>query len=80
MYFGVYFGDQRGFVFCTGCRRSQFKGRPKHNHDHVLCSSRGAPLLNASLDAASRALSFQWNTQRKTKIFHLKGPSILGGS
>ena len=23
MYFGVYFGDQRGFVFCTGRRRSQ---------------------------------------------------------
>ena len=23
VYFGVYFGDQRGFVFCTGRRRSQ---------------------------------------------------------
>ena len=23
MYFGVHFGDQRGFVFCTGRRRSQ---------------------------------------------------------
>ena len=23
MYFGVYFGDQRGFVFCMGRRRSQ---------------------------------------------------------
>ena len=25
MYFGVYFGDLRGFVFCTGRRRSQIK-------------------------------------------------------
>ena len=23
MYFGVYFGDLRGFAFCTGRRRSQ---------------------------------------------------------
>ena len=29
MYFGVYFGDQRGFVFCTGRRRSQhYLGMP----------------------------------------------------
>ena len=26
MYFGVYLGDQRGFVFCTGRRRSQYYG------------------------------------------------------
>ena len=33
MYFGVYFGDQRVFVFCTGRRRSD-----SQNHTQVTAN------------------------------------------